>query len=266
MNIESEEPVRVEHDGPVATIWLNRPGKRNAMTYSMWAMIEEVSRRLGSDPSVRVVVLRGSGPHFCAGADITELNVSRGRSERSFSDVVVAAEAELARLPKPTVAFISGDCIGGGCSLAIDCDLRIATRDARFGITPAKLGIVYPSEALARAARLLGPAATKRLLFTGELIDAEAALRIGLVDELLDVEEGDDRLATLTGVLAARSLLTQAASKAMVAEVSANGTVSAATERHWADVAASSTDRAEGVAAFVEKRSPRFTWSGSHDI
>ncbi|MEP7046443.1 MAG: enoyl-CoA hydratase-related protein [Ilumatobacteraceae bacterium] len=262
MNNESDEQIRLSRDGAVATLWLNRPAKRNAMTYAMWARLHELSQQLASDREVRVVVLRGTGDHFCAGADIIEINVARSAGELSFGQVNVAAETALAALPKPTVAFVTGDCIGGGCSLAIDCDFRIATADARFGITPAKLGIVYPSSALERTMHLLGPAVTKRLLFTGELIGAEAAHRVGLVDEVGDAADAEERLATLTGVLAARSLLTQAATKSMVASIAAAGHVSADLQAHWAEIAATSTDLAEGVAAFAEKRRPRFTWSG----
>jgi enoyl-CoA hydratase/carnithine racemase len=262
MSAETTDPIRVTFDGGVATIWLNRPTKRNAMTYAMWVMLEEAASQLGTDRRVRVVALRGEGDHFCAGADITELSISRGAGHRSFSEVVAAAEAALADLPKPTIAFISGDCIGGGCSIAIDCDIRVATANARFGITPAKLGVVYPSGALERAMHLLGPAVTKRLLFTGELISSDEALRVGLVDEIVDAADGEERLATLTGVLAARSLLTQAAAKSMVAEVASHGHVSQAVQDHWGDVAAEAPDMAEGIGAFVEKRPARFTWSG----
>ncbi|MEY2401764.1 MAG: hypothetical protein QOJ08_1875 [Ilumatobacteraceae bacterium] len=262
MRVESDETIRVTREGNVATVWLNRPDKRNAMTYAMWAELERSAVQLGADPGVRVVVLRGTGEHFCAGADITELTVTRSEGDRSFSEVVDAAEHALATLSKPTVAYISGDCIGGGCSLAIDCDLRIATIDARFGITPAKLGIIYPSAALERATHLLGPAVTKRLLFTGELIGAIDAVGAGLVDEIVDVTSGESHLATLTAVLAARSLITQAATKAMVAEIAAHGEVPQAVDDHWRQVAAAAPDGAEGVAAFVEKRAPRFTWAG----
>jgi enoyl-CoA hydratase/carnithine racemase len=263
MSEEPDELIRLTRDGSIATIWLNRPGKRNAMTYSMWGAVEQLALQIGRDPEVRVVVLRGAGDHFCAGADITELTISRAAGERAFSEVVAAAEAALADVPKPTIAFIAGDCIGGGCSLAIDCDIRIATTDARFGITPAKLGVVYPSGALERAMHLLGPAVTKRMLFTGDLIAAGEALRVGLIDEIVDMATGEERLDTLTGVLAARSLLTQAATKSMVADVASHGEVSQAVQRHWTAVAASAPDIAEGVAAFVEKRPPRFTWSGT---
>ena len=262
MSTESDEQIRLTRDGSIATMWLNRPGKRNAMSYSMWASLHNMAVRLAGDPVVRVVVLRGSGEHFCAGADITELRVPRRDDERSFSDVNMDAEFALATLPKPTIAVVSGDCIGGGCSLAIDCDIRIATADARFGITPSKLGIVYPSASLERATHLLGPAVTKRMLFTGELMTAAEAWHVGLVDEIVDPAALDGRLATLTGLLASRSLLTQAATKAMVAEILAHGHVPAAVRGHWNDVAARGPDSAEGVAAFVEKRPPRFTWSG----
>jgi enoyl-CoA hydratase/carnithine racemase len=265
MSVETDEPIRVSRDGSVATIWLNRASKRNAMTYSMWAALESAASELGADAAVRVVVLRGVGPHFCAGADITELRATRAADERPFSEVVDGAERALAELPKPTVAFISGDCIGGGCSIAIDCDLRIATTDARFGITPARLGIVYPSGALERAMHLLGPAATKRMLFTGDLVNAQEAHRVGLVDEVVDAATGDAHVERLTGTLAARSLVTQAATKAMVAEIAEHGHVSPDASARWSRVAAESPDGREGIAAFVEKRQPHFTWSGSDD-
>jgi enoyl-CoA hydratase/carnithine racemase len=266
MSVESDEPIRLTRDGQVATIWLNRPAKRNAMNYAMWSRLGELATQLGDDPTVRVVVVRGSGAHFCAGADITELAVGRDPGEPSFSSVVAAAEAALAGMPKPTVAFISGDCIGGGCSIAIDCDLRLATSGARFGITPAKLGIVYPSAALERAVNLVGPAVTKRLLFTGELIPVDEAWRVGLVDDVADVSDGEERLATLTGVLAARSLLTQSATKSMVSEALAHGHVPQSLQEHWSEVAAGAPDGAEGVAAFVEKRAARFTWPGPDGV
>ena len=164
-------------------------------------------------------------------------------------------------MPKPTIAVVQGDCIGGGAALAIDCDLRLAVTGARFGITPAKLGIVYPSASLERAVHLLGPAA-KRLLYTGDLIDADEALRIGLVDELLDAATVEARLDALCATLAERSLLTQAGTKEMVAAVLAHGSVPAELAASWAREVAAAPDPAEGVAAFVERRPARFTWSG----
>ncbi|MDO9173327.1 MAG: enoyl-CoA hydratase/isomerase family protein, partial [Actinomycetota bacterium] len=216
----------VSVEGSVGTVTLDRPGKRNAVTFDMWVALGDAARTLAADPGVRVVVLRGAGDHFCAGADITELLAERAAGTASFMDVNMAAEHALTTLPKPVIAVVQGDCIGGGCALAIDCDLRIATTDSRFGITPAKLGIVYPPASLERAVRLLGPAA-KRLLYTGELIDAAEAQRIGLVDEVLPADEIEARVAQLCATLAERSLLTQAATKQMIAAISEHGVVSA---------------------------------------
>jgi enoyl-CoA hydratase/carnithine racemase len=232
------------------------------MSYGMWVDLEEAATQLATDPGVRVVVLRGAGEHFCAGADITELRAARQPGDRSFSDVNGAAETALATIPKPTIAYIEGDCIGGGCAMAIDCDVRIATTTARLGITPAKLGVVYPSASIERATHLLGPAVTKRLLFTGELIDATEAVRIGLVDEVVEADDGERRLASLTAELAERSLLTQAATKAMVVEVMTHGHVPPAVSDYWNTVAAGASDLAEGIAAFSERRPARFGWTG----
>ena len=256
------DEIRVERDGPVATIWLDRPAKRNAMTYAMWAGLGEVCRSLGDDASVRVVVLRGNGGHFCAGADIGELLVERPAGAASFHQVNMTAERALAELAKPTVAFVEGDCIGGGCALAIDCDLRIAVTGSRFGITPAKLGVVYPAASHERVGRLLGPAAAKLLLFTGRLVDTATALRIGLVNEVHPPGQGEAALAALCAELAERSLLSQVASKQMIDAVAATGGVPADLERHWAGVAAASGDLREGVAAFAERRPPKFSWPG----
>lgn len=255
----TEPELLVDVQGAVGAITLNRPAKRNAVTYAMWVALGEACHRLAGDPAVRVVVLRGAGAHFCAGADITELLSPRPAGQPSFMDVNMAAEHALATLPKPVVALVQGDCIGGGCALAIDCDVRLAATDARFGITPAKLGIVYPPASLERAVRLLGPA-VKRLLFTGDLIDATDAHRMGLIDELLAPDQLDGRLVQLCETLTQRSLLTQAATKEMVAAVMERGVVSAELADTWAREVTRSGEMAEGVAAFEQRRPPQFPW------
>lgn len=242
----------------VATLWLNRPAKRNAVTYDMWSGIAASCGELAADPGVRVLVVRGVGDHFCAGADIAGLGDGRGSD---YSALNKAADDALATFPKPTIAFIVGNCIGGGAEIAIACDLRIADTTARFGITPARLGLVYPAFALERAVHVLGASATKHLLYTAEIIDADRAQRIGLVDELHDPPAAVARLDELTGRLAAgRSLLTQMASKEMIDSVTTTGGVDPAIERRWTEAMASSPDAAEGIAAFLERRPPRFTW------
>ncbi|MER5932152.1 enoyl-CoA hydratase-related protein [Streptomyces sp. NPDC002054] len=233
----------------VATIVISHPAKRNAMTAAMWRALPELLAGYAADPAVRVLVLTGEGRTFCAGADISSLAGSEDPQA-----LAVAAEEALAAFPKPTLAAIRGHCVGGGTQLAAACDLRFATEDALFGVTPARLGIVYPASSTRRLAALVGPSAAKYLLFSAELIDAERALRTGLVDELLTPGRLDKRVAVFAGVLAERSQLTQAAAKEF-----ANGRPDR--DAYWAAQAAGSGDTAEGVAAFLERREPRFTWT-----
>jgi enoyl-CoA hydratase/carnithine racemase len=144
--------------------------------------------------------------------------------------------------------------VGGGSQLAAACDLRFAEEGSLFGVTPAKLGIVYPASSTRRLVALVGPAAAKYLLFSGELIDAERALRTGLVDEVLPEGELAKRVGEFTRILASRSQLTQAAAKEFT-----NGRTDR--DAYWTGQARDSGDTAEGVAAFLERRQPRFTWS-----
>jgi enoyl-CoA hydratase/carnithine racemase len=242
----------------VATLRLNREEKRNAVTYDMWVSIGEYCRRLASDPEVRVLVVRGAGAHFCAGADIGGLQ----SADHSYGEANLEAETALMEFPKPTIAFVQGACVGGGVQIATSCDLRIADRTARFGITPARLGIIYPTPALARVVKLTGPSAAKHLLYSAELITAERALRIGLIDELHESDEAVARLEAFVTLLAEeRSPLTQQASKAMIDAVVTDGRVGDACAARWAAELATADDPKEGVAAFLERRPPRFTWT-----
>jgi enoyl-CoA hydratase/carnithine racemase len=244
----------------VATLWLNRPQKRNAVTYEMWQAIADKCAALADDQSVRLLVVRGKGGHFCAGADISGLS---GSVAEDYGRVNQSAEAALSSFPKPTIAFVDGVCVGGGVEIAVACDLRIADSTARFGITPARLGIVYPAFAVERVVRLIGSSAAKHLLFSAELIDAHRAHQIGLADEVHDPEAAPIRLAEFTRLLAnERSALTQQASKAMIDAVSHEGRVDPELAAVWNAELAASTERQEGVTAFFERRTPRFTWSG----
>ncbi|WP_369264240.1 enoyl-CoA hydratase/isomerase family protein [Streptomyces sp. R35] len=236
----------------VATVVIHHPAKRNAMTAGMWRALPPLLDTLAADPAVRALVLRGEGDTFCAGADISTL---RGSPDEAQSLAVLAEEA-LAAFPKPTLAAIRGYCVGGGSQLAAACDLRFAEEGALFGVTPANLGIVYSASSTRRLVSLVGPGAAKYLLFSGELIDAERALRTGLVDEVLPGGELDKRVVEFTRVLITRSLLTQAAAKEF-----ANGRTDR--DAYWAERARGSGDTAEGVAAFLERRQPRFTWTTS---
>ncbi|MGX9885285.1 enoyl-CoA hydratase/isomerase family protein [Streptomyces sp. NPDC002276] len=234
----------------VATVVIHHPDKRNAMTAAMWRALPPLLDTLAADPAVRALVLTGEGGTFCAGADISTLRESPGEAQR----LAVLAEEALAAFPKPTLAAIRGHCVGGGAQLAATCDLRFAEQGALFGVTPAKLGIVYPASSTRRLVSLVGPGTAKYLLFSAELIDAERALRTGFLDELLPEGELAKRVAEFTRVLATRSRLTQAAAKEF-----ADGRTDR--DGHWTEQARDSDDTAEGVAAFLERREARFTWT-----
>ncbi|MFF7448882.1 MULTISPECIES: enoyl-CoA hydratase-related protein [unclassified Streptomyces] len=247
-----EQQVQHSVTDSVATVVIDRPAKRNAMTAAMWRALPPLLDTLAADPGVRALVLTGAGGTFCAGADISTL---QGSPEEARG-LAMAAEEALAAFPKPTLAAIRGHCVGGGAQLAAACDLRFAEEGALFGVTPAKLGIVYPASSTRRLVALVGPATTKYLLFSGELIDAGRALRTGLVDEVLPEGELGKRVAEFTRTLVSRSQLTQAAAKEF-----ADGRTDR--DGHWARQAHGNGDTAEGVAAFLERRQPRFTWTTS---
>lgn len=248
-------------DEGVATVTLHHPAKRNAMTPAMWRRLPPLLADLAADPTVRVLVLTGAQGTFCAGADIGALRDAvgpetvQGSAAQEQQSLAVAAEEALAAFPKPTLAAVRGHCVGGGCQLAVACDLRFAAEDALLGSTPAKLGIVYGPSSTERLVRLVGPATAKYLLFSGELIGAARALRTGLVDEVHPADELAAEVAAFARTLTTRSALTQAAAKEF-----ADGRTGAGRVAHWQREAALSREAAEGVAAFLERRAPRFTW------
>ena len=234
--------VRVDVDGPVATLLIDNPVKRNALTSAMWLAVPQLLAALAADPAVKVVVVAGAGGTFCAGADLSDAAAIAAGGEDS---VAVQAEQALAAFPKPTIARVDGFCVGGGCQLAVACDLRFAADDSRFGITPAKLGIVYPRSTTRRLAALVGPARAKLLLFTGELISARTAERIGLVDTVVAADTLAASVRDTAGVIAARSQLSVRSAKAII-----DG---------WdGPVRQDPTEVAEGIAAFRERRAPQW--------
>jgi enoyl-CoA hydratase/carnithine racemase len=255
------DQLAVSRQGHVATLTIDRPEKRNAMTAAMWADLPGVLAGLADDPAVRVLLVTGAGPSFCAGADIADL-LSGPDAADPMAQVRrdnLAAQAALRDFPKPSVAMIRGHCIGGGVEIAACCDLRFTDPTGIFGVTPAKVGIVYTPSSTKALIDLVGPAMTKYLLFGGELIDAPTALRVGLVDQLVPAEDLEAEVHRFTDVLASRSALTQRATKEVVAALSAGGD-GENTVAPWYRETVASGELAEGVAAFADRRTPRFPW------
>jgi enoyl-CoA hydratase/carnithine racemase len=254
--------IRVERqDGTIAVVTIDRPAKRNAIDQGGWRALGDIFERLAGDGSVRVVILTGAGGHFCAGADIGEFATARHDAATTaiYERDVLRAEASLAQLPKPTIAAVSGYAMGGGCGLALCCDFRIADGTARFGIPAARLGVVYALEECRALCNAVGLANAKRILFTGEWIDAAEALRIGLVQEVSAEAALPAALAFARRMTDNAPLSIQGAKRAL--DAVANGAAEAAADEIHALMlrASESADYAEGARAFVEKRKPRFT-------
>lgn len=250
-------------DGAVATLTIDRAHKRNAMTGAMWAAVPGLLDGLAADERVRVLVVTGAGPSFCSGADISDLLGGPDPADpmAQLRAANLAAQHALRHFPRPTVALVRGHCIGGGVELAACCDLRFADDTAVFGVTPAKVGIVYPPAPTRALLDLVGPATTKRLLLSGELLDAATALRVGLVDEVTSPADLADVVARSATVLASRSALSQRATKEVVAALLHGGDAEAVADR-WYRETTTAGELAEGVAAFTQRRPPRFPWTG----
>lgn len=251
--------VEVEIAGGLATVTLNRPAQRNAMTLAMWRDVGQVFSDLGVDRNVRGILLTGGGSSFSVGADVTEFERVRG-SAAAAADYEIAVDAcadAVAAAPKPTFAVIRGYCLGGGCHLALACDFRIAAADAQIGIPAAKLSIVYGLRSTQRLLGLVGLVEAKRLLYSADRYDAASARAIGLVDEIADAPLA--RAATLAASYAANAPLSLAGAKTILTGLSMGpGALDIASAQRAIDTAADSADYREGRLAFAEKRPPRF--------
>lgn len=255
MSDDAGTGLRLERDGAVARLLIDRPDKRNAFNLAMWQRLPQLLAEADADPACRVLVVKSAdGGAFCAGADIAELLANKDDAgwRAGNQQAINRAQFELTRFRLPTVAMIEGDCIGGGCGIALACDMRVAARQARFGITPAKLGLVYPLHDVKLLVDLVGPGQARRMLFTGMLLGAEEARAIGLVEDLAESE------AALVAQLLAASPFSTQAIKGFVRSV-LDGQV--ADDAESLRVFASAFDGAdfrEGTTAFVEKRKPLF--------
>lgn len=252
--------LRLEKQGKVAHLLIDRPDKRNAFNQAMWELLPALLADAMADDAIRVLMLHASRKDsaFCAGADIGEFATGstdpewRARNQAAIGRV----QHELAQAPKPTIAIIDSDCVGGGCGIALACDMRVAGPKARFGITPSKLGLVYPLHDTKLLVDLVGPSQAKRILFTGQLLSAQQALDIGLITLLADdpYAEAEALAATMASV----SLHSQTMSKSIIKRILDGQADDDAETEQLFDSAFESDDFKEGVRAFMEKRKPEF--------
>lgn len=248
-------------DANIATIYLNRPKKRNAINIHMWQTLPKLIADVASDESIRAVVLRGAdNTTFSAGADISEFQHVRNdkNQARLYDAAIERATMQVRHLSKPTLALIQGYCIGAGAALALECDFRFTDSGSQFGITPAKLGIVYPFSATKRLTELVGPSRSKDMLMTGRIMDAKEAYRIGLVDQIFDPTEIITRSYAYMEQISSRAQFTIRATKTIIEKITDGVTDNTPEIESLVEGAYESADYKEGIRAFIEKRSPRF--------
>lgn len=249
--------MRAEVNAAVGTLLIDNKVRHNALSFDMWAALPALLQRLDDDNAVRVIVLQGAGDKaFASGSDISQFGERRSTPQgvALYNATVDAAVAALAAVRKPTVAKINGYCFGGGVALALHCDIRYATTTSTFSIPAGKVGVGYNALWLQRLAGLVGPGNAKEIMFTAARYDARQAERMGLVNQILDMSEMDERIQTIASL----APLTHRASKLAI-----DTAVRSATEGLEQCQAAimqcfMSQDYVEGRTAFEEKRTPNF--------
>jgi enoyl-CoA hydratase/carnithine racemase len=253
----SDEILTTVADG-VATVTLNRPGKRNAMNGPMLLGLRDAFDELDARRDVRVVVVRGAGPAFCAGMDLREMEAQRGAiGDPDQGVVAILRRVEASR--HPTIALVHGDAIAGGCELALHCDLRVAADGARFGMPLARIGLVVPFPLAQKLVEIIGPAATRHLLFTGRLIDAARAQQLGMVHDVVPAADVEKATYALARTIASNAPLSLAGMKATIQRtLSARAQIAHADLDALTQTARQSADASEGRRALLEKRTPSF--------
>lgn len=239
--------IDVARDGAVAVVTLNRPERRNAVDGRTCVALAEEIGSLAADPRTRVIILTGAGGHFCAGADLT------GVEDESFATRLRRALETITTVPVPVIAAVDGAALGAGTQLAVACDLRVATPDARFGIPAAKLGLMVDQWTVQRLSLLAGHGPARMMLLAAEQVDGETALRQGLVQKQggLDVAVAwAEQIATLAPLTIAGHKLSL---NRLEPPTNLDQEVREAFTRAW-----QSEDLAEGMAAFRERRTPEF--------
>jgi len=253
------ENLIVEKRGGVARVTVNRPDKLNALNVQTREEILVAFKELAVDREVRVIVITGAGEKaFIAGADIGEFSGNTALEQREIMSRSRAFDA-MEDCPKPVIAMIQGYALGGGCELAMACDIRIASTRARFGQPEIKLGLIPGGGGTQRLPRLVGEGKALELILTGDMVDAEEARRLGLVNQVVAPEELETRTMELADRIAEFSPVALAmAKKAVKNAARMNLAAGLEAESDLFALCFSSADKEEGVRAFLEKRKPVF--------
>ena len=201
-------------DAGVATVTMNRPDQRNAMNTALLQGLRATFDDLDARRDVRVVVVQGAGPAFCAGMDLKEMERRRGEADPEGNVVEVLRRVE--RSTHPTIAALHGDAIAGGCELALHCDLRVAAEPARLGMPLARIGLVIPFPLGQKLVEIIGPAHTRHLLFTGQPVDARRAYEIGMVHQVVPAADLPSAVQALARRIADNAPLALAGIKASI--------------------------------------------------
>lgn len=255
--------IRIDFAAPLAEIVLNKPEKRNALSVDMWAAIPGLVDRAIADPDTKVLLIHGGDAGaFAAGADISEFEETYASKEsaQAAANTIGAALDAVEACSKPTIAAIDGACVGGGVSLAMACDLRVASGNSKFGVTPGKLGLVYPAGDTRRLLQAIGPGATKDILFTGRIFNAAEAKELKLIDRLADTGSGLDAARDFANQIAQISQWSTRATKQMIKGLQSGWTDH---DPEAADLflqGFSNEDFQDGYRAFLEKRPAKFTF------
>lgn len=245
----------------IAKITINRPDVRNAMNIETRRELKEVLRDAESDEDVKVVVITGIGGNFCSGADINEfLKMSRKQAEEYAKKYGTAILGKIiADMEKVVVAAVDGYCLGGGCELALACDIVIATDRAQFGSTEMRIGLFPGGGATQLMTKLIGIKKTKELIFTGNIISAEEAERIGLINRVVSADKLDEEVDKLVKVLLDKSpIMLKLAKESINRALEVGLTAGLDYERVLWLSGWDTEDRIEGLRAFLEKRKPVF--------
>ena len=255
--------LRVEIDGPVATLTLDRPDALNALTVPVKLALREALGSLAGDRSVRAVILTGAGRAFCAGQDLAEREQPdaaplEAEVRERYNPIIRA----LRSMGQPVIAAVNGVAAGAGASLAFACDLRIAAEEARFVLAFGRIGLVPDSGATWFLPRIVGPAKATELALLGDAVDAAEALRIGLVSRVVPGDQLMAEARSIAGRLADGAPLALSLTKAALQRsLTIDLDQALEGEAKLQGIAGASADHAEGLAAFREKRAPRFSGS-----